>query len=57
MENEFRTTINVTRKQICDLILACHAASEMSGGAEKWSELRNNLKQQLADLDEQLDSI
>lgn len=58
MRNQFRTTVEVTRSEICDLILACSAARRCaSDEGEKWKRLRAKLKEQLNDLDEQLDMI
>lgn len=56
MRNEFKTTINVNRGEICDLILACHSVGSRSD-AKKWALLAEKLKEQLDELDEQLDKI
>lgn len=58
MRNSFKTTINVNRLEICDLMLACIAAKWASNGSgEKWEKLHDKLKRQLIELDEQLDDI
>ena len=58
MRNSFKTTINVTRLEICDLLLACMAAKELSNdGGKKWDRLHEKLKEQLEKLDDQLDAI
>lgn len=58
MRNSFKTTINVTRLDICDLLLACTAAKELSNdGGKKWERLHEKLKEQLEELDNQLDEI
>ena len=55
MRNNFRTTIKVTRGEICDLLLACLAAKEMAPDSTKWDALHDKLKAQLEELDEALD--
>lgn len=58
MRNDFKTTVNVTRIEICDLLLACLAAKEMANdGGKKWDRLHDKLKEQLEELDSQLDEI
>ena len=58
MRNQFKTTINVTRGEICDLLLACNAAEDMANdGGKKWARLHEKLKAQLEELDRQLDEI
>ena len=57
MRNSFKTTLQVRRIDICDLMLACMAAKELSNGATKWDKLHEELKNQLKELDEQLDEI
>ncbi len=58
MRNQFKTTINVTRADVCDLILACSAAKRSATDeGKKWMRLRAKLKEQLNELDEQLDAI
>lgn len=58
MRNQFQTTIQVTRGEICDLLLAC-TTSEFSAndGGKKWARLHEKLKAQLEELDRQLDEI
>lgn len=56
MRNEFKTTVNVNRGEICDLILACHSVYYESD-ARKWLRLADKLKAQLDELDAQLDDI
>lgn len=55
--NEFKPTINLTRADICDLLLACLAAESISDGAKKWRKLHEKLKALLKELDKQLDEI
>lgn len=57
MRNEFKTTLQLRRIDICDLMLACTAAKQLSNGAEKWDRLHDELKRQLEELDKQLDEI
>lgn len=56
--NNFATTIQLRRIDICDLMLACLAAKEAANDeGKKWDELHEKLKWQLQYLDDQLDSI
>ena len=56
MRNEFKTTIQLRRIDICDMMLACLAAKELANGeGKKWDRLRETLKSQLEELDRQLD--
>ena len=57
MRNEFKTTLQLRRIDICDLMLVCTAAKQLSNGAEKWDRLHDELKRQLEELDKQLDEI
>lgn len=58
MRNNFKTTIEVKRIDICDLMLACLAAQEAANdGGAKWQRLHDELKRQLDELDAQLDEI
>ena len=57
MRNNFKTTLQVKRIDICDLMLACTAAKQLSNDAKKWDRLHEELKKQLNELDEQLDEI
>lgn len=59
MRNEFKTTIQVTRLDICELMLACSLVrgNLSNGNGEKWDKLYNELERQLDELDEQLDKI
>lgn len=58
MRNEFKTTLQVTRKDICELMLACTAAKSLANDkGEKWNRLHDELKRQLEELDRQLDEI
>lgn len=51
--NELEMTLTLTRKDVCDLLLACLAADDAAGGnAKKWDKLHNNLKKQLNAFDE-----
>jgi hypothetical protein len=58
MRNNFKTTIEVKRIDICDLMLACLAAKEAANDeGKKWDRLHDLLKEQLDELDAQLDEI
>lgn len=59
MRNEFKTTIQVTRLDICDLMLACSLVrgNLTNGNGEKWEKLYNELERHLDELDEQLDMV
>lgn len=53
--NEFKTTISITRKDLCDLLLACLAARDHANDeGRKWIDLHDKLQSQLEELDEQL---
>ena len=55
MTNQFKTTLNVTRIDICDLLLACLAARDHANdGGQKWIKLHDKLQTQLEELDQQL---
>lgn len=56
--NEFKTTLQVKRIDICDLMLACLAAKELSNDdGKKWVRLHDELKRQLNELDAQLEKV
>ena len=58
MRNQFKTTIEVRRIDICDLMLACLAAKDIAGdGGAKWDALHDKLKTQLDELDNELDKV
>lgn len=58
MRNEFKTTLQVKRIDICDLMLACLAAKELANdNGTKWDRLHDKLKRQLNELDTQLDEL
>lgn len=58
MRNEFKTTLQVKRIDICDLMLACLAAKELANDSgTKWDRLHDKLKRQLNELDTQLDEL
>ena len=45
MRNEFKTTLQVKRINICDLMLACLAAKELANDdGKKWVRLHDELK-------------
>lgn len=56
--NEFKTTVKLSRRDICDLLIACLMAqdSAMDGG-DKWCRLHDELRAQLDELDAQLDAL
>lgn len=58
MRNNFKTTIAVKRIDICDLMLACLAAKNAANDeGKKWDRLHDLLKEQLNELDAQLDEV
>ncbi len=58
MRNEFKTTLQVKRIDICDLMLACLEAKELANDSgTKWDRLHDKLKRQLNELDTQLDEL
>ena len=58
MRNEFITTIQLRRIDICDMLLACLAAKNLANDeGKKWDRLHETLKAQLDELDRQLDEI
>lgn len=58
MRNDFKTHIEVTRMDICDLMLACTGSQfRANDGGQKWIKLREKLKMQLDELDSQIDKI
>lgn len=58
MRNNFKTTLNVTRIEVCDLLIACLAAKQLaSDEGKKWDRLHDKLRSQLYELDKQLDEI
>lgn len=58
MRNQFETTINITRGEICDLLLACtNAEQSANDGGKKWIKLHDKIKMQLDKLDSQIDSL
>lgn len=58
MRNGFKTTLQVKRIDICDLMLACLAAKELANDeGKKWDRLHDELKRQLKELDAQLDEL
>ena len=58
MRNEFKTTIQLRRIDVCDLMLACTSAKKLANDdGKKWDKLRELLKTQLDELDRQIDEI
>lgn len=58
MRNHFKTTVELERIDICDLMIACLAAKECANDkGEKWDRLHEKLRSQLEALDKQLDEI
>lgn len=56
--NSFETYVKMKRIDICDLLLACLAAKSLANDAgAKWNRLHDMLKQQLEDLDRQLNEV
>lgn len=54
--NAINTTVTLSRRQLCDLILACGAAY-IDSRASKWIHLRDYLKSSLKALDQEIDGI
>ena len=55
--NGYETTIKVKRIEICDLMLACLAAKEIANDeGKKWDRLYQKLKEQLDELDAELEA-
>ncbi len=53
MLNQKSVNITITRKDLCDLMLACTNAKICANdGGKKWEQLRNILKEQLNAFDE-----
>lgn len=58
MINNFKTSVNVTRIELCDLLAACLVAKMTANDSgEKWDKLHDKLKSQLDELDRQLESV
>lgn len=58
MNNYTDVKIELKRIEVCDLLLACLAAKELSNdGGKKWDRLHDKLKSTLEELDNQLDEI
>lgn len=58
MNNYTEAKIELKRIEVCDLLLACLAAKELSNdGGKKWDRLHDKLKAQLEELDNQPDDI
>ena len=63
MRNHFKTSIQLERIDICDLLLACLVTEMVAQKEEspddgaKWNRLHAKLKAQLDELDKQLDEI
>ena len=58
MRNHIETTLKLKRIEICDLMLACTAAQfAANDGGQKWEKLHDKLKQQLEELDKDLDQL
>lgn len=54
--NVINTTVTLSRRQLCDLILVCGAAY-MEASAPKWIHLHDYLKSSLDALDQEIDGI
>ena len=58
MRNQFKSHIEVTRIEICDLVLACTLLDQRTDDSTtKWRKLHDKLKAQLDELDRQLDEV
>lgn len=56
MRNSLNVTVDVTRIELCDLLLACLAARDKANdGGKKWDRLHDKLKAQLDGFDKELD--
>ena len=49
--NDRNYVLQLTRVEVCDLLLSCLAASELSDGAKKWDVLHEKIMKQLDTLD------
>ena len=54
--NGFETHIKVTRREICDLLIACNVMGREEESA-KWKALHDKLLKQLNSLDTQLEAL
>lgn len=55
MLNQRIVTVKITRKELCDLMLACTCAKHNAGDSgEKWQKLHDTLKEQLDAFDEKV---
>lgn len=58
MRNHVSTSVKLERIDICDLMLACTMSQfSANDGGKKWARLHDKLKQQLEDLDRELDQL
>ena len=56
--NEFKTSIELQRIEICDLMLACTECKFMANdGGKKWERLHDKLESKLRELDKQLEEM
>lgn len=56
--NQFKTTVSITRGELCDIILAlCLVWQSADDGGRKWEALHGKLQTQLEELDQQLYQI
>ncbi len=54
--NSFETHIKVTRREICDLLIACNVMGREEEST-KWKALHDKLLKQLNSLDAQLEAL
>ena len=54
--NSFETHIKVTRREICDMLIACNVMGREEE-TTKWKALHDKLLKQLNDLDAQLEGL
>lgn len=56
--NYITTHIELSRIEMCDLLLACTTAQYAAGdGGKKWEELHDKINKEIEKLDKKIDSI
>ena len=56
LRNHRTATVKISRRELCDLLLATTIIAERNPEGEKWSNLHDTLKAQLDALDAKLDA-
>ena len=58
MRNRMKVHVEVTRSELCDLLIACVSEKiRADDGGEKWLKLHDKLSKQLDEFDAQLDEF